>query len=518
MTDVVEEVSVVAPAIGRIGAAVGRAPIRPEVSFTEPARTRPLPLRGLLVGLDVITAWVTWTIVLVVGIKAAPLGEIVTIASATTVLTCLLAWSQRLYQARVGTVRSQELGRIVRVALVSGLVALGIGKLYDGIVTPVVAEIGAATLIVSLVGARSIFNGWLRSARSQGSFARPVCVIGSDDEAEDLVHLLRDHPELGYRVTAVVGDPDEWLGRIPTIPFVDAGHHPAAAAAETGASGVVVAASALASAGGDRLIGSLIQQGLDVQISAGLSRVGHQRLRVAPLAHQLAFYVEPPQLSRGQAAVKRTLDLILASVLLVMTAPLIALAAVMIKAQDRGPVFYRQVRVGRDGRTFQLMKLRTMVPDAAARAGELAAMNERQGPLFKVTNDPRVTRVGRFLRMSSIDELPQLINVIRGEMSLVGPRPALPAEVAQFDPDLLERSRVMPGITGLWQVEARDNPSFRAYRRLDLFYVDNWSVGLDLYIMGATVRMLAGRVVSAILGGGERVGKRQTAELSDTPG
>jgi lipopolysaccharide/colanic/teichoic acid biosynthesis glycosyltransferase len=257
---------------------------------------------------------------------------------------------------------------------------------------------------------------------------------------------------------------------------------------------------------------------LDVQISAGLSRVGHQRLRVAPLAHQLAFYVEPPQLSAGQAAVKRTLDLSLSSVLLVITAPLIALAALMVKAEDRGPVFYRQVRVGRDGRTFHLMKLRTMVPDAAARAGELAKLNERQGPLFKVTNDPRITRVGRFLRMSSIDELPQLINVLRGEMSLVGPRPALPSEVAQFDADLLERSRVMPGITGLWQVEARDNPSFRAYRRLDLFYVDNWSVGLDLYIMGSTVRMLAGRVVSALLGRGERVGKHEAAGLTDEPG
>jgi lipopolysaccharide/colanic/teichoic acid biosynthesis glycosyltransferase len=212
------------------------------------------------------------------------------------------------------------------------------------------------------------------------------------------------------------------------------------------------------------------------------------------------------------------LDLLLASALLLFTAPLLALSALMIKAEDRGPVFYRQVRVGRDGRTFRLMKLRTMVPDAAARAKEIAALNERQGPLFKVTNDPRITRVGRFLRVSSIDELPQLINVLRGEMSLVGPRPALPSEVAQFDPDLLERSRVMPGITGLWQVEARDNPSFRAYRRLDLFYVDNWSVGLDLCIMGATARMLAARVVSGLLGGGGRVGKGQPAALTDSPG
>jgi exopolysaccharide biosynthesis polyprenyl glycosylphosphotransferase len=517
MTDVVEEVSVVTPAIGRIGAVVERAPIRPEVATNESSRTRPLPLRALVIGLDVITALVTWMVVLEVGVRTAPLGETLTIASGTTVLTCLLAWSQRLYQARFCTVRSHDTARLVRVGLISGLAVLGIGKLYGGIVTPVTAEVGAAALIVSLVGARSVFNGWLRSARSQGGFARPVCVIGSDDEAADLVHLLQDHPELGYRVTAVVGEPAKWVGRVPTVPFLAAGGNPATVAAATGATGVIVAASALTSAGGDRLIGSLIQQGLHVQISAGLSRVGHQRLRVTPLAHQLAFYVEPPQLSGSQATVKRCLDLLLASVLLVVTAPVVALAALMIKVEDRGPVFYRQLRVGRDSRTFHLMKLRTMVPNAAARAGELAGVNERQGPLFKVTNDPRVTRVGRFLRMSSIDELPQLINVLRGEMSLVGPRPALPSEVAQFDSDLLERSRVMPGITGLWQVEARDNPSFRAYRRLDLFYVDNWSVGLDLYIMGATVRMLIGRVVSALAGGGERVGKGG-AGLTDLPG
>jgi exopolysaccharide biosynthesis polyprenyl glycosylphosphotransferase len=525
MTDVVEEISVVAPAIGRIGAIVGGTPIRPEVTssaptttISEPIKNRPLALRSLLIGLDVLMAWATWMVVLEVGLRSAPVGETVTIAIGTALLTCALAWSQRLYQTRVCVVRSKEIERVVRVALVSGLVALGLGKLYGGIVTPIVAEIGAAVLIVSLAGARSVFTGWLRLARSNGGFATPVCVIGSDDEAEELVHLLGDHPELGYRVTAVVGEPAEWGDRVPGVPFVPAGHDPAAAVVAAGATGVVVAASALPSAGRDRLIQSLIRQGLHVQISAGLSRLGHQRLRVAPLAHQLAFYVEPPRLSRSQTAVKRTLDLLLGSALLVLTAPLIALAALMIKLEDRGPVFYRQVRVGRDGRTFRLMKLRTMVPDAAARAGEIAALNERQGPLFKVTNDPRVTRVGRFLRVSSIDELPQLINVLRGEMSLVGPRPALPSEVANFDPDLLERARVMPGITGLWQVEARDNPSFRAYRRLDLFYVDNWSVGLDLCIMGATARMLAARVVSGLVGGGGRIGKGQAAGLTDVPG
>ena len=137
-----------------------------------------------------------------------------------------------------------------------------------------------------------------------------------------------------------------------------------------------------------------------------------------------------------------------------------------------------------------MLKFRTMVVDAEARLAALELDNQRRGPLFKLDVDPRVTRIGRFLRASSLDELPQLINVLEGEMSLVGPRPALPAEVAEFPIELRERHRVRPGITGLWQVEARDNPSFDAYQRLDLFYVENWSLALDLVIMLGTAEQM----------------------------
>jgi lipopolysaccharide/colanic/teichoic acid biosynthesis glycosyltransferase len=167
----------------------------------------------------------------------------------------------------------------------------------------------------------------------------------------------------------------------------------------------------------------------------------------------------------------------------------LAVAALAVKLGDGDRVFFRQTRVGLDGETFQLLKLRTMVPDAEERLVDLTFANERQdGPLFKLTRDPRRTKVGRILERTSLDELPQLINVLRGEMSLVGPRPALPHEAAQFDDELRGRQEVMPGITGLWQVEGRDNPAFDVYRRLDLFYVENWSVGFDLSILMATLQ------------------------------
>jgi lipopolysaccharide/colanic/teichoic acid biosynthesis glycosyltransferase len=155
------------------------------------------------------------------------------------------------------------------------------------------------------------------------------------------------------------------------------------------------------------------------------------------------------------------------------------------------------VRVGLDGHPFVVYKLRTMAPDSE-KGTDLEAINERtDGPLFKATHDPRVTRIGAVLRALSIDELPQLFNVLTGTMSMVGPRPAMPHEVALFDPALLRRHAVKPGITGLWQLEARDNPSFHAYRRLDLLYVDNWSIGLDLYILLATAPMVIAQILNS---------------------
>jgi lipopolysaccharide/colanic/teichoic acid biosynthesis glycosyltransferase len=241
------------------------------------------------------------------------------------------------------------------------------------------------------------------------------------------------------------------------------------------------------------LINHLLAAGLHVHLSAGLRGLDPRRLRVVPLAHEPLFYVEPSQLQPYQLRVKRAVDLVGAVFLLILSAPILGAAALAIKLGDPGPVFFRQERVGRYGRTFTCFKLRTMV--VGAEESQLGLDNARSGPLFKAIDDPRVTAVGRFLRYSSIDELPQLLNVLRGEMSLVGPRPALPAEVAQFDGELLRRLDVPPGITGLWQVEARDVSSFDAYRRLDLFYVENWRFSLDIVVMILTVQAVVSRLV-----------------------
>jgi len=248
------------------------------------------------------------------------------------------------------------------------------------------------------------------------------------------------------------------------------------------------------------LVLQVLQQGLHVQVSAGLWRVGHSRLHVAPLAHEPFFSLKAAGLSPAQRRIKRGLDLAVALPAIVLLTPILFLVALAVKLQDGGPVLFRQARVGRNGKPFTLLKFRTMAVGAEARLDELLAQNERNGPLFKMDDDPRVTRVGRFLRASSLDELPQFFNVVGGSMSMVGPRPALPLEVATFDDDLLGRHSLPPGITGLWQIEARDNPSFYAYRHLDLFYVENWSCALDLMVLAGTAPNLLARSVRTVLG------------------
>ncbi len=194
----------------------------------------------------------------------------------------------------------------------------------------------------------------------------------------------------------------------------------------------------------------------------------------------------------GAFMMKRAMDATLSALALIVLSPIILAIGIAVRIDSKGPVFYKALRVGRKGRTFHCMKFRTMVVNADALKADLAHMNERDGILFKMTNDPRITRVGSFLRKYSLDEIPQFFNVLRGEMSLVGPRPPIASEVERYDLSHLRRLDVLPGITGLWQVEARHDPSFDSYISLDTAYVENWNLWLDLKILVRTVSVVIG--------------------------
>ncbi len=483
----------------RIGEAVSPAPIDAAPAPGPAAARGSNTLRRILVVLDATAVALAWAIALTVpdGLDTPGFTRLANIGLAVVVATGValaLIASQRLYLARVCSVRAVETVRLGRTAAIVALL-LQAGERKLGIHLSMTEMIGGAALSFAFLGAsRDGYRAWLKAHRRAGRHSRPIVVVGANEEGSDLYHLVQNHPELGFRICGIVGNPSEVTDRDYNVPWLGDMNQVVEAVQAAGANGVLVAASALPSAQLNRVVRDLLVAGVHVHLSSGIRGIDYRRLRSQPMAHEPLFYLEPVSLARWQVVTKRALDLVFSGIGLVLAGPVLAACAVAIKLNDRGgPVFFKQERVGLDGKTFTILKLRSMCVDAEEKLKELATQNQRDSVLFKLANDPRVTSIGRILRSTSLDELPQLINVLRGDMSLVGPRPALPVEVAQFDEELLARQRVRPGITGLWQVEARDNESFHAYQRLDLFYVENWSVSLDLAILLSTVQSVAAR-------------------------
>jgi len=241
-----------------------------------------------------------------------------------------------------------------------------------------------------------------------------------------------------------------------------------------------------------RLAWQLEGTGIDLAVAPQLTDIAGPRVHIRPIEGIPLLYVEEPKLSGVGWLFKNVLDRVLALIGLLLVLPLFPFVALAIKLSDPGPIFFRQPRIGREGKMFRVWKLRTMYIDAEERLATLHDQNESDGLLFKMKNDPRIFRVGKWLRATSIDELPQILNVLMGEMSLVGPRP-LPAEDGDFLGDVRRRLLVRPGITGLWQVSGRSELSWDDAVRLDLYYVDNWSLVLDLHTMWRTIGVVAFR-------------------------
>ena len=316
--------------------------------------------------------------------------------------------------------------------------------------------------------------------------------MGTDPHAIRLAHAYQRNPELGYEVAGFVGRDDigarggaRLLGSVANVRRLLVEH---------GCCGVVVSLGSVGQDEVNRLTRELTDEGFHVALSSSLCDIDIARIRPQVFDGNTMLYIEPVIRGGWRGVAKRGFDAVVAMFILVFSAPVLLAAMIAIKIDDGGPVFFRQVRVGRDGQTFTMTKLRTMVVDADALKEGLLDQSDVDGPLFKMENDPRVTRTGRWLRKLSIDELPQLISVLSGTMSMVGPRPALPDEVDQWDEQTADRLRVLPGLTGMWQVSGRSDTSFEQYRRLDLYYVDNWSLAHDLRICAKTVGVvLTGR-------------------------
>jgi exopolysaccharide biosynthesis polyprenyl glycosylphosphotransferase len=315
-------------------------------------------------------------------------------------------------------------------------------------------------------------------------------VVGHEQAVGRLVARMQSDPACGLQPVGACTESGGRRSKAAGVPVLGAMTEVVRVLAETGADTVAVAAgSGLEPEDLDKLAYSLEGTGIDLLVQPKLTSVFGTRISERPVAGLPMLHVEEPELTGARRLVKGFFDLVLGTVFLVLVSPVLLVAGLAIRATSRGPAFFRQQRVGRQGKVFTCWKLRTMYSDAAERRAALLEANKHgaEGVLFKLDADPRVTPVGRLLRRYSIDELPQLINVVLGQMSLVGPRPPLPDEVARYTDVAQRRLLVKPGMTGLWQVSGRSDLSWDESVALDLRYVEGWSLGMDLLLLLRTV-------------------------------
>jgi exopolysaccharide biosynthesis polyprenyl glycosylphosphotransferase len=342
----------------------------------------------------------------------------------------------------------------------------------------------------ALLAERYVVRQAVHRARRRGRLLHRVIAVGGPSGIGEVLDALRRARYLGYQVVGacVPQGVDPQPERLP-VPVLGTPAEARRLCDETGADTVLVARGGYATSQELRRIAwDLEGSSIDLVVVPSLTDVAGPRIHMRPVAGLPLLHVEQPQAGAAGGVVKRLFDLAASGLALLMLSPLLLVVALAVKAHDGGPVFFRQARVGRGGRPFGMVKFRSMVVDAEARLADLIDHNDLDGVLFKMRADPRVTGIGGFLRRYSIDELPQLLNVFRGEMSLVGPRPPLPSEVDQYARDVHRRLLVRPGLTGLWQVSGRSRLSWEESVRLDLYYVDNWSMMTDLVIIAKTVR------------------------------
>lgn len=460
---------------------------------TSPKANRSLRLR--LLGLDLSAILVSWIIATALFSGTISQTESAYLGASIAAAGLLIIIRHELYLARVSSVRTVEMARILKSSLWITASAYLLIRVFALDRALMVLLSGAILTLLLLLSGRSIFRVWLTGARAQGRYCRDIILIGANSEALELTEFFKTHPECGLVVQAVMGDAREAKSCCLTDQYGGEVDNALALAKQIRATGVVIATSAFPAPEVNRIAREFLAEGFHVQLTSTMQGIHHRRLRAQPVAYEPMFYFENSNINRWNLGTKRVLDTLMASALLIFSGPAILIFGVAIKLQDRGPMFFSQERVGKDNKPFQMHKLRTMVTNAPQLKAELEELNEREGALFKIEHDPRFTRLGRALDATSLNELPQLWNVVRGDMSLVGPRPALAAEFETFDSELRERNTVRPGITGLWQVEGRDNPSPAAYKRFDLFYIENWSLSLDLMILVATAEVVAARAL-----------------------
>jgi exopolysaccharide biosynthesis polyprenyl glycosylphosphotransferase len=417
-----------------------------------------------------------------------------------TAATLVLAWPLLLlvtgaHDERVFGTGSDEYRRVGRAgflllalaSVVSFAAELGLSRALVLLAVP-------ALTVLTLAG-RYAARCTLRRLRSRGACTKRVVVVGRGGAVIELATAVTRENYAGLQVVGACVTPESRTSVADALGVPVRGLDDVAAMAERlGADTVAVtSASETAAEYLRRLSWQLEGTGIELLVAPGLIEVAGPRLHIRPFEGLPLLSVEQPRFEGWGRLVKGAVDRTAAALALVLLAPLLLALALAVRLDTPGPVLYRQERVGVNGRHFTMLKFRSMVADADRQVDALQAHNISDGLLFKMRTDPRVTRVGGWLRRSSLDELPQLLNVLAGSMSLVGPRPPLPREVARYDSSVSRRLLVRPGLTGLWQISGRSDLSWEESVRLDLRYVENWSLALDALILVKTLRAVLSR-------------------------
>ncbi|MEO3872494.1 sugar transferase [Nonomuraea sp. B12E4] len=407
------------------------------------------------------------------------------VSLALPVVWCCAVALNRAYEPRMLGVGSEEFRRVMQagVALIAGtaigsyLTKTDVARGYVVLALPLVT-------LLTLVFRYALRRG-LHRRRARGECMRRVVAVGHPASIAELVQLFRRERYHGMDVVAACAPGGAPGGQVGDVPVAGDLSDVAIVVGQFGADTVaVLACPEMDGQTLRRLAWRLERTHTELVVAPALMDVAGPRIMIRPAAGLPLLHVEHPELAGARQLAKNIFDRLVAAALLVLLAPLLAGLAVAVRVTSPGPALFRQTRVGKDGTLFTIVKFRTM--RRGSEQQRLTLVSDRSGVLFKIRNDPRVTPLGTVMRRHSLDELPQLINVVRGHMSLVGPRPPLPEEVARYGDDVRRRLLVRPGLTGLWQVSGRSDLSWEESVRLDLRYVENWSLTMDLQILWKT--------------------------------
>ena len=425
---------------------------------------------------------------LALGGRVRPLGPVAVFNTLAILLWLALFANAGLYDAR-RLVNAADEFKLILQAVATGTVAATFAAFVLKVPTQrswVLAAWVGCTLAV--LTTRMAYRLILRAMRTSGTLVSRLLIVGAGREGRDLYRAVTRARWLGFQVVGFLDDTRPLGPAAPGLPEVLGPTSSVREAVGTHrADAVLVAGGSVATETAERVYRDLQELPVDLHLSTGVLGVAASRVAVQRFDDIPVLGLQPAELTAWEKALKRAFDVVVASALLLILSPVLLACALAIRLTSRGPVLFRQARVGRDGAVFHIHKFRSMVTDAEARLAALRDQSDTDGPIFKLHRDPRVTRVGRVLRAFSLDELPQLLDVLRGDMSLVGPRPLPTYEVDLSDPWARNRLRVRPGVTGLWQVSGRHLLPFDDLVRYDLFYVENWSLAMDLFVLLRTI-------------------------------